>query len=78
MSECNCSLNVYAIPRAADAQPLLQPNLSAIDVEKYRDIPGAEIIFPNAGAYELEIAGTPKDNNSFSPFELSYTVNVRP
>lgn len=78
LSECNCSLNVYSVPRAADAEPILQPNLSAIDVEKYQDIPGAKIIFPNAGAYELVIAGTPKDSSSFSSFELSYTVNVRP
>lgn len=78
LSECNCSLNIYAVPRVDDAQPVLQPNLSAINVEKYQEIPGAEIVFPNAGAYELEISGTAKDGSSFSPFELSYTVNVRP
>ena len=75
LSECICTLNVYAIPRAADAEPILQPELKAIDVEQYREIPGAEIIFPQAGAYELEISGTARDN-SFSPFKLSYTVNV--
>lgn len=75
LSECNCTLNVYAIPRATDAQPVLKPELTAIDVEKYQEIPGAEIIFPQAGAYELEISGTAK-NNSFSPFKLTYTVNV--
>ena len=77
LSECNCSLNVYSVPRAEDAEPVLKPNLTAIDVEKYREIPGAEIVFPSAGAYELEISGTAKDDN-FSPFNLSYTVNVRP
>ena len=77
LSECDCSLNVYTVPRAADAQPIMQPNLSAIDVEKYQEIPGSEIVFPNAGAYELELVGTAKDGSSFSPFELSYTVNVR-
>ncbi|MBE9043038.1 hypothetical protein IQ255_01215 [Pleurocapsales cyanobacterium LEGE 10410] len=75
LSECDCNLNVYAVPRAADAQPILQPELTAIDVEKYREIPGAEIIFPQAGAYELEISGKAK-NESFSPFKLTYTVNV--
>lgn len=78
LSDCNCLLNVYTVPRAADAKPLLQPSLSPIDVEKYQDIPGAEIVFPSVGSYELEITGTAKDNSSFSPFELSYTVNVRP
>ncbi|MDJ0596926.1 MAG: hypothetical protein QNJ72_44375 [Pleurocapsa sp. MO_226.B13] len=78
LSECNCTLNVYAIPRLDDAEPILQPQLSPINVEKYQEIPGAEITFPSAGAYELELVGTAKDNSSFSPFELSYTVNVRP
>ncbi len=78
LSECNCILNVYAVPRADEDEPILQPQLSAINVEKYQEIPGADITFPKAGSYELEIVGTPKDNASFSPFELSYTVNVRP
>lgn len=77
LSECSCVLKVYAVPRSADAQPVLQPELSALDVEQYREIPGAEITFPQAGAYELEISGTAKDD-SFTPFELTYQVNVRP
>ena len=77
LSECDCNLRVYAVPRADDAQPLLNPELTALDVEKYQDIPGAEVVFPQPGAYELEISGTAKDD-SFSPFELSYTVNVIP
>ena len=75
LSECNCSLNVYAVPRSEDAEPVLKPELTAINVEKYQEIPGAEIVFPQAGAYELEISGTAKDN-SFTPFNLTYTVNV--
>ena len=78
LSECNCGLNIYRIPRNDGDEPILKPELSAINVEKYREIPGAKIIFPQAGAYELELVGTAKDSTSFSPFELSYTVNVRP
>lgn len=77
LSECNCSLNIYAVPRAGDAEPILNPELTAINVEKYQEIPGARIVFPAAGAYELEISGTAKDD-SFTPFNLTYTVNVRP
>ena len=77
LSKCNCALNVYAVPHTDGDKPIMQPQLSAIDVEKYRDIPGAEIVFPQAGAYQLVISGTAKDN-TFSPFELSYEVNVRP
>ena len=77
LSECDCALNVYAVPRTDDSEPILQPELMPLDVEKYQEIPGAEIAFPQAGAYELEISGTAKDD-SFSPFELTYTVNVVP
>ena len=77
LSECDCNLNVYAVPRTAEAEPVLQPELVAIDVEQYREIPGAEVVFPQPGAYELEISGTAKDN-SFAPFELTYKVNVIP
>lgn len=77
LSKCNCVLKVYGIPRSKDAEPILQPELTAIDVEQYREIPGAEIIFPQAGTYELEISGTAKDD-SFAPFQLSYQVNVTP
>lgn len=78
LSECHCSLNIYPLPREADTEPILQPSLSAINVEKYQEIPSAEIIFPQPGAYELEIIGTPKEGNDFSSFKLSYSVNVRP
>ncbi|MEL6438795.1 MAG: hypothetical protein AAFQ80_06005 [Cyanobacteria bacterium J06621_8] len=77
LSECDCALKVYSVPRQNDTQPILEPDLIALDVEKYQEIPGAEITFPQAGAYELEISGTAKDD-SFSQFQISYTVNVTP
>lgn len=76
LSQCDCSLKVYIVPRN-NVEPILQPKLFSMDVEKYQEIPGAEIVFPQAGAYELEISGTAKDN-SFSAFELTYAVNVVP
>ena len=78
LSECNCKLNIYAVPRREHAEPVLQPKLVAIDAEKYQEIPGATVVFPQEGAYELEFSGKAKDNRSFSPFKLTYTVNVRP
>jgi hypothetical protein len=77
LSQCNCILQVYPVPRAHDAKPLSKPALIPLNVEKYREIPGAKITFPQVGAYELEISGTAKDE-SFSPFKLTYTVNVVP
>lgn len=77
LSQCNCTLNVFAMPRSAKAKPILQPELIPIDVEKYQEIPGANIVFDQAGTYQLEISGTAKDQ-SFAPFKLAYTVNVVP
>ena len=36
LSECDCALNVYAIPRNDDSEPILQPELMPLDVEKYQ------------------------------------------
>ena len=77
LSQCNCALAVYSLPRTAEAQPVAKPTLTAINAEN-QDVPGASIIFPQAGAYELELQGTAKDGASFSPFRLTYPVNVRP
>ncbi|ELR96274.1 hypothetical protein [Gloeocapsa sp. PCC 73106] len=77
LSDCDCHLKVYLVPRNPQAQALLNPALEAINVEQYLEIPGATLIFPQAGAYDLEISGAPRDGNSFQPFKFSYTVNVR-
>lgn len=76
LSQCNCQLFVYSKPRPQNARPLLTPRLRAISAEQYRGIPGADIVFPTVGAYELELRGTAKPGARFRPFSLNYTVNV--
>ena len=76
LSQCNCKLFVYSKPRPRNARPLLTPPLRAISAEQYRGIPGADIVFPTVGAYELELRGTAKSGARFRPFTLNYTVNV--
>jgi|ERR687886_2414664 hypothetical protein len=76
LSQCNCQLSVYSKPHPQNAQPLITSPLRAISVEQYREIPGAEIVFPRVGAYELELRGTAKNGARFRPFTLKYTVNV--
>jgi hypothetical protein len=76
LSQCNCQLAVYSQPRTQSSQPLIRPSLKAITAEKYQGIPGAEMVFPRAGAYELELSGTPKAGAKFRPFRLTYTVTV--
>jgi hypothetical protein len=76
LSQCNCQLFVYSKPRTQNAKPLMTPPLKATSAERYRGIPGADIVFPRAGAYELELRGTAKNGARFQPFTLRYTVNV--
>ncbi|NET61091.1 MAG: hypothetical protein F6K47_34685 [Symploca sp. SIO2E6] len=76
LEQCNCQLAVYQQPLTPEEPPLLQPPLKAISAEQYQGIPGAEVVFPQAGAYELELSGTPKSGADFQPFQLKYNVNV--
>lgn len=73
LAECNCQLTVYD----SQKQAVLKPDLKSISAEQYQGIPGAEIVFPKAGIYTLEISGTPKEQNEFQPFKLAYTVTVQ-
>lgn len=77
LEKCNCKLEVHQEPHKEGSEPLLEPSLKAISADRYQGVPGAEIIFPKAGIYELEISGTAKDGQSFQPFELSYSVTVQ-
>ncbi|MBR8837916.1 MAG: hypothetical protein DSM106950_28915 [Stigonema ocellatum SAG 48.90 = DSM 106950] len=76
LAQCDCQLAVYAKPHSQSSAPLLKPSLHPVTAEQYQGIPGADIVFPKVGAYELVISGTPKSGTSFKPFKLSYTVNV--
>ncbi|PSB17519.1 hypothetical protein C7B65_18405 [Phormidesmis priestleyi ULC007] len=77
LEKCNCKLEVHQEPHKESSEPLLEPPLKAISAEQYQGVPGAEIVFPKAGIYELELSGTARDGQSFQPFELSYSVTVQ-
>lgn len=77
LEKCSCKLEVHQEPHKEGSKPLLEPPLKAISADQYQGVPGAEIVFPKAGIYELEISGTAKDGQSFQPFQLSYTVTVQ-
>ncbi|MEG4090385.1 hypothetical protein QUA38_13325 [Microcoleus sp. Pol12B4] len=77
LEQCNCKLAVYPKERQEGDKPLMQPPLKAISAEKYQGIPGADIVFPKAGIYQLDLSGTAKKPANFQPFKLSYTVSVR-
>jgi len=77
LEQCNCQLAVYPQPHKEGDKPIMEPRLEAVSAEQYNGIPGAKIIFPKVGNYELELSGTAKNGANFKPFELSYTVTVR-
>ena len=76
LEQCNCQLAVYSEPRTQASKPLLQPSLKAVSREKYKGIPGADIVFPKPGAYQLELKGTPKAAGNFQPFLLNFKITV--
>ena len=73
LDRCNCTLKV----KDTQQKTVLQPTLKPITAEQYQGIPGAELVFPKAGIYTLELSGAPKDGESFNPFTLSYDVTVQ-
>jgi hypothetical protein len=78
LSECDCRLAVYPKVTPSPTQPILQPTLQAINAEQYRGIPGAKIVFPAAGEYELRLTGSAKSGANFQPFTFRDPVLVRP
>lgn len=76
LSQCNCRLAVYAKPYAAGEPPLLEPALEPVAAERYKGIPGAEVVFPKPGIYELQLNGKPVSGARFKPFKLKFEVTV--
>lgn len=75
LEQCDCTLAVYAANQSG-AAPVVQPTLQAMSPERFQNIPGAEITFPELGEYRLVLTGRPQANATFAPFELSYTTVV--
>ena len=74
LADCNCQIQLY---EQSDQQtPVASPTPQPVDSEGYQGIPGAEITFPDVGAYTLVISGGPKNEASFTPFELAFDVTV--
>ncbi|MEH1825030.1 MAG: hypothetical protein V7L22_06630 [Nostoc sp.] len=76
LSQCNCQLAVYAEPYAAGEPALLEPELKPVSAERYQGIPGAEVVFPKPGIYELQLNGKPVSGARFKPFEFKFEVTV--
>jgi len=77
LEQCNCKLAVYPKDYKQGDKPLMQPPLKPVSAERYKGMPGADIVFPKAGIYELELSGQVKNPANLKPFKMSYTVTVR-
>ncbi|MEM9904999.1 MAG: hypothetical protein AAF921_08250 [Cyanobacteria bacterium P01_D01_bin.44] len=73
LTDCDCQLAVFS---QSESEPVLEPELKAVNAEGYEDIPGADINFPSVGAYELVLTGAPVSGDGFEAFELRFSVTV--
>ena len=76
LSECDCKLKVYKEPFKIGSSPIFEPELRAVDAERYQGILGSEIVFPQPGAYQLKLSGSAINPGSFKAFELKFPVTV--
>lgn len=76
LEDCDCRLEVFTQGDRSEA--IASPELTAISAENYQNIPGADVVFPEAGIYELVLQGTPQNEGNFREFTLTYDVTVRP
>jgi hypothetical protein len=73
LKDCHCQLLVKQLP---SQQQLTTPQLQAINAEKYQDIPSVTILFPQPGAYSLELTGQSIKSGDFQPFKLKFDATV--
>jgi hypothetical protein len=73
LKDCQCQLQIKQLP---GKQQLATPQLQAINAEKYQDIPSAIVIFPQPGAYSLELTGQSVKPGDFQPFKLEFDATV--
>jgi hypothetical protein len=84
LSQASCQLSVFSQPYTEGDKPLLQPELKATlavsakqrAVEQYAGIPGADVVFPQPGLYEMELSCTPRAEGTFAAFEMRSPVTV--
>jgi len=76
LTECDCELLIYAQPHVPGEPALITPDLEPVAAERYQGIPGAEIIFPKPGRYQLQLTGKPTTQGNFQPFQFEFDVTV--
>jgi hypothetical protein len=73
LKDCQCQLQVKQLP----GNFLIDtPPMQAINAEKYQDIPSTIVLFPQPGAYSLELTGRSIKLGDFQPFKLEFDTTV--
>lgn len=75
LDQCDCQLQVYS-EQDPSGSVMSQPPLVAIAAEQYQGIPGADVTFPQPGAYRLVFQGRPQRGDLFKPFQFEFPVTV--
>ena len=76
LATCECELELYKQPYRVGDSPIAKPELKAVSAEGFNGIPGADVIFPQAGGYEFVLRGSPIISGDFAPFELRFPITV--
>ena len=71
LSQCACTLSIYAGSGQPGSRPLLTPAL-----KQGKNELTSTLLFAKPGAYTLVLAGAPKAGASFDKFRLSWTVRA--
>ena len=71
LSQCSCTLNVYAGSMSAGRAPVTRGVLKQGKGELL-----SSVVFPKVGAYTMVLAGKPKTGASFPAFKLSWVVRA--
>jgi hypothetical protein len=80
LADCDCRLSLYPASQQPEPAAIATPPLSPYSPPGHRDIPSAQVTFPQVGLYRLVLAGEPKAGveqaQLFEPFSLSFEVTV--
>jgi hypothetical protein len=71
--KCNCQMEVRSL---TDRRIKFVVSNPLAIVERYLGVPSLEVTFPQVGRYELKLMGTPREEQDFQPFEMTFTTNV--
>jgi hypothetical protein len=72
-AKCNCRMEVRSL---TDKNIKFTLSSTSTISDRYLGLPSLEVTFPQVGRYALKLMGSPRDNEDFQPFELTFTTNV--